>query len=363
MGKVLIEEENLTNIANSIRSKTGSTELMTPSEMAGNVEQIEGVGDYFTTEFENGRGITQTQETSWYKSILKLPPLSFNGTTCSAMFYYCPAQTIDLSNFNTSNVTNMNRMFLSCSKLTSLDLSKFDTSNVENMGSMFSGCSNLTSLDLSKFDTSNVTTMESMFSGCSKLTSLDLSKFNTSNVTNMNGMFSNLKLTTLNLSNFNTSNVTTMANMFNNCSALTTLNLSNFNTSNVTTVGNMFFVCSNLTDVNLSSFDFSKVTYTDNLFSNCTNLTNLTFGTNLGKGYIQNTEQYTYYRLVLTSCTKLTHDSLMSVINGLYDLNLTYDVANGGTLYTQSLVLGATNIAKLTEEEIAIATAKGWTVS
>lgn len=52
----------------------------------------------------------------------------------------------------------------------------------------------------------------------------------------------------------------------------------------------------------------------------------------------------------------------MDVINKLYDLNLTYDVANGGTLYTQVLSLGDTNKEKLTAEEIAIATNKGWTV-
>ena len=45
------------------------------------------------------------------------------------------------------------------------------------------------------------------------------------------------------------------------------------------------------------------------------------------------------------------------------DKHTSYDVANGGTLYTQQLVLGSTNMAKLTAEEIAIATNKGWTVS
>ena len=53
----------------------------------------------------------------------------------------------------------------------------------------------------------------------------------------------------------------------------------------------------------------------------------------------------------------------MNVINNLYDLNITYDVANGGTLYTQSLVLGGTNLAKLTDEEKAIAINKGWSLS
>ncbi len=99
-------------------------------------------------------------------------------------------ENLDLSSFNTSNVTTMWGMFEECSSLTSLDLSSFNTSNVTNMGVMFSGCSSLTSLDLSNFNTSNVTTMSSMFSGCSSLTSLDLSNFNASNVTDMGAMFS-----------------------------------------------------------------------------------------------------------------------------------------------------------------------------
>ena len=59
---------------------------------------------------------------------------------------------------------------------------------------------------------------------------------------------------------------------------------------------------------------------------------------------------------------KARNESLMNVINNLYDLNLTYDVANGGTLYRQILRLGSTNLAKLTSDEIAIATNKGWDV-
>ena len=60
-------------------------------------------------------------------------------------------------------------MFYNCLLLTSLDLSNFITSNVENMDNMFSGCSKLISLNLSNFDTSKVTDMRFMFSGCSQL--------------------------------------------------------------------------------------------------------------------------------------------------------------------------------------------------
>ena len=57
------------------------------------------------------------------------------------------------------------------------------------MRGMFSGCKSLTALDLSSFDTSNVTDMRGMFYSCKSLTALDLSSFDTSNVTDMRGMF------------------------------------------------------------------------------------------------------------------------------------------------------------------------------
>ncbi len=103
----------------------------------------------------------------------------------SYMFGGCSSlTTLDLSNFDTSNVTNMDRMFEDCSSLTTLDLSSFDTSKVTDMEGMFNGCSSLTTLDLSNFDTSKVTDMVCMFFGCS-LTNLDLSNFETSKVTCM----------------------------------------------------------------------------------------------------------------------------------------------------------------------------------
>ena len=94
-------------------------------------------------------------------------------------------------------IDNCAYMFHNCLQLISLDLSNFDTSNVTNMSWMFYSCRNLTSLDVTNFDTSKVTTMVSMFNYCDNLTSLDLSNFDTSNVTNIYQMFyycSNLKL-------------------------------------------------------------------------------------------------------------------------------------------------------------------------
>ena len=71
-------------------------------------------------------------------------------------------KSLNLSGFDTSNVTNMSYMFSSCSGLTSLDVSSFNTTNVINMDSMFHACESLTSLDVSNFDTSNVSNMSMM---------------------------------------------------------------------------------------------------------------------------------------------------------------------------------------------------------
>ncbi|HGF7568617.1 TPA: BspA family leucine-rich repeat surface protein, partial [Enterococcus hirae] len=120
-----------------------------------------------------------------------------------------------LSQLDTSNVTDMSKMFKGMSSITSLDVSGFDTSKVTNMQHMFSGMSSVTSLDVSGFDTSNVTDMANMFRGMSSVTSLDVSGFDTSNITTMENMFYNISsVTSLDVSGFDTSNVTTMKDMF-----------------------------------------------------------------------------------------------------------------------------------------------------
>ena len=198
-------------------------------------------------------------------------------TDMSLMFYgMSNLTTLDLSNFDTSKVTDMGNMFASMTNLTSLNLSSFNTSKVTDMGFMFYGIPNLTSLDLSNFDTSKTTKMSFMFYGMRKLTALNLSSFNTSQVTDMSGMFSSMpSLTSLNLSHFDTSKVTDMHFMFRDTSNLTSLDLSNFDTSKVTDMNNMFRNMSSITSLNLSHFDTSKVTDMENMFSDMSNLTSL----------------------------------------------------------------------------------------
>ena len=80
-----------------------------------------------------------------------------------------------------------------------------------------------------------------------------------------------------------------------------------------------------------------------NPFYLCNALENITVEGKIGYGF-----KFSY-------SPKLTHDSLMSIINALKDYS------GSGTTYT--VTLGATNLAKLTDAEKAIATGKGWTLA
>ena len=179
-----------------------------------------------------------------------------------------------ISNLNTSNVTNISKMFYGCKSLTSLDLSNFNTSKVTDMSDMLSLCRSLASIDVRNFDTSKVTDMNGMFLDCESLTSLDLRNFKTSNVTDMSFMFFNCKsLTNLDVSNFDTSKVKDMKWMFCDCICLTELNVSNFNTSNITDMKCMFCDCKNLKTVYVGDgWNTSKVEKSERMFENCTNL-------------------------------------------------------------------------------------------
>lgn len=201
-----------------------------------------------------------------------------------------------------------------------------------------------------QLDTSSVTNMNSMFNGCRNLISIP--QLNTSNVTNTSNMFNGCKLiTTIPL--MDTSNVTYMAYMFASCNNLISIPL--MDTSKVTGMNSMFYSCGNL--ISIPQLNLSKVTNVWQMFLYCSALTTLGGFQNLGMAYdTSKSANYSYYKLDLSTSPKLTHDSLMNVINNLYNIK-----SKGCN--PQSLVLGSTNISKLSAEEVAIGTERGWNIS
>ena len=205
-----------------------------------------------------------------------------NPSSTSRLFSFLTNVTsIDLSNMDTSGVTNMGAMFWSDTSLTDINFGdNFDTSNVIYMGRMFENCSSLKTLDLSTFDTSNVEAMgtrynnDGMFQGCSSLTSLDLSNFDTSNATSMSYMFKDCSsLTSLNLSGFRGDKVTNMSYMFEGCTNLQSVDLSNFKPQNSVEIAFMFNGCKNITGISLNDFKIKGDLAAT--FSNCNNLESL----------------------------------------------------------------------------------------
>ena len=235
------------------------------------VEYSSGSGLPWTNISSNGWGVQLTNKTSTDSVSSKLCTYINNKPIVSMrlMFRNSKAKNLDLSNFDTGNVTNMGGMFAE-SQATTLDLSGFDTSMVTNMSNMFQ-FSQATTLDISHFNTSKVTDMSDMFF-MSQATTLDLSSFNTSKVTDMRYMFYGSKVTTLDLSSFDTSKVTDMSGMFYESQA-TTLDLSSFNTSKVTNMRNMFYHSNILKTIYTSDkFNTNLVTSSDNMFYDSTNL-------------------------------------------------------------------------------------------
>ena len=224
---------------------------------------------------------------------------------CGFMFYNCKNITnIDLSLFDTKNITNMGGMFYGCSNLSNIDVSLFNTKKVTNMGGMFYNCSNLSDINLSSFDTKNVTGMGGMFLGCTNLKNINLSSFDTKNVNDMNGMFYNcFNLTYINLSSFDTKNVTNMSYMFYKCSNLINIELPSFNTINVVNMESMFYNCSNARKMNLSSFNTQNVTNMSYMFNNCSNLASLDIS-------LFDTQNVTNMGGIFDGCSKLTNIKL-----------------------------------------------------
>ncbi|PDE61837.1 BspA family leucine-rich repeat surface protein [Listeria monocytogenes] len=214
-------------------------------------------------------------------------------TNIKRMFASCSKiSELDVSGLNTSSVTDMEYVFAGPVVLEKLDVSNFDTSSVTNMRGMFAGCRSLEELDVSHFDTSSVTNMNYMFQYCELLEKLDVSHFDTSSVTNMESMFAGCNsLEALDVSNFNTSSVTNMKTMFNGCNSLEELDLSNFDTSSVTTMASMFKDCTALKSLYLDNFTDAAI-MTD-MFKGTTSLTYLFVSHNLSTfTSLENTNWY-----------------------------------------------------------------------
>ena len=170
--------------------------------------------------------------------------------------------------------------FSNTSKIVGLE--HLDLSQATSTIYMFNGCENLTSLNLSSFNTANVTEMRAMFRKCRALTALDLSSFNISKVTDMSCMFADDEnLVDLNISSFKTTLPVDLGATFKNCASLVELNLENFcipdtNLEEVE-LEDTFYGCTSLRKLNIKNIAIGDNEY-ENMLAKLPSLNTLVLG-------------------------------------------------------------------------------------
>ncbi|WP_430490940.1 bacterial Ig-like domain-containing protein [Lactiplantibacillus pentosus] len=191
-----------------------------------------------------------------------------NVTDMSYMFagFFLPvAMSLNLVNFDTRKVLNMQGMFKGYVNFKNNYLGYLQTGNVTDMSYMLSGLVNHTQFTWSNnLDTHSVTTMAYMFSDSPDMeTFVWKQQLGMDQVTDMQGMFANdIALAHVDFDQFDTSQVTDMTAMFSGDTLLATLDLTSFDTSNVESMYKMFYLDSALKNLNLSSFSGEKLQLT-----------------------------------------------------------------------------------------------------
>ena len=246
------------------------------------------------------------------KSLTSAPDIAIKGhlIEIDSMFSGCTALESVPESYSDLDIYKASRVFYGCTKLTSVPPLNWGEKCL-SMSGLFNGCTAL--VNVPQIDMAANRTVDSMFYNCSKITTIP---------------------------QYNTSEVETFYRTFYGCSALTTLPA--LDSSKSTSFYQTYYNCKKLTTI--EGIDFSAATNVNQTFYNCSALVNLTV-----VGTIKITG------LTFTQSTQLSHDSLMSIYNALEDKS-----SVGGTW---KLVIGSTNLAKLTDEEKEIAINKGWTVT
>lgn len=361
--------------------------------------------------YENSFNLQRWRCTGWNLATNKI-------TSFAAMFSNCwcltdVPETLDLTNWVRSYTTTVASMFNSCMSLNvNIKVNNWDLSNVTTMASAFSNCRSVKTIEGTNTWNSapKCTTTASLFNGCYSVSSpLDVSACyfgnGTANLTTVASMFSNCQSTpSINISNMNLSKCTTVSYLFNGTSACRTITMNNITVPTATCTNTSYFVgYSGVSELIIDGWNFSKNTtsflttsfyYAMGLkklvFRNCTAPSGVTIkDSSNGCVYCRYAYNIQYldvsfldmsvfsdvkthtesfrdmYNLIdfyppqnisknftLTNDLQLSHDSLVRVITNLKTVST-----------TQTLTIGAYNIAKLSAAEQAVATGKGWTLA
>ena len=158
----------------------------------------------------------------------------------------------------------------------------------------------------------------------------------------------------------NCPDITTMNSAFSNCRAI---ELDIITSEKLTNIYEAFRSCQ---AQKISEFEGGGLTDIEDCFFSASRLKSFKGIHNLGKAYTEKTAKYSKYRLWFTY-SNFPIEDIISILDNLYDLNISYNVANGGKLYKQDVMFTKAQgkLLESTEEGLAAkerAIAKGWNV-
>ena len=262
-------------------------------------------------------------------------------------------ETFDCGKYDWSQIYDASEMFSQCANLKRID--NFPKNEINGCVDMFNGCSALESIP-NGINLKPYYTIERMFKNCTSLT--EIPYFDTSKVYSFSEAFNSCSKLT-GFPELNLSKGTNFSYAWGSCSSLTEFPVVDL--SNGTNFSYAWQQCYSLTT--FPAIDLSKGTNFNSAWENCKALTSmpaldLSSGTNFGYAwmYCHNLTNLGGFGAIsanfdLSSCTKLTVESLMNVIN------------QAATVTGKTMTLGSDNLAKLTDEQKSVATSKGWTLA
>ncbi len=329
----------LADVGKAIKDKKGDQTNIKASEFDNEISKIESIEDYISSKTINNLIAPTSDVISRFfiSKIKKIPNLDLtdiNNREVLKSFFGNMVNLTEIPEIKLNeqlDEVDLEYALNNCRSISNIDnfVNAIKNKKIINARFFLRSCYNVRDISSIQYlDFLKCTSFDSAFQNI-QTDSIPL--FDINEATNFNRTFSGC-LNLISIPKYNTSRGNIMANMFSNTLALQTVPELDFSSAQ------------NITNI----FEFSH-----------DNLTDLGGFKNLGFSYNQKQANYVNYKLDLSTAPNLTEESLMNVINNLYDLNQVYTEQ----LYSQQLVLGATNLAKLSEEQIAIATNKGWTVS
>lgn len=204
-----------------------------------------------------------------FKGKLHLP---INASTCSFMFVDINIPEIDLTEFDTTNVVNMDYMFLKANLGDCFNLGSSTNAQADSLVSSINAQATNTESTFTKADLGDRLKVNSSTNTQANDAYQNILTFNTEGVTSMSGMFKDCKVKYLDLSSLRTRNVIDFSDMFCNCNDLIDLNVDGFDTSQAEDLCGMFHGCHKLTQLNVKYFNVNSVLNMSYLFSGCRSL-------------------------------------------------------------------------------------------